>query len=129
MTRFWLMIGALSALACGGGAGTGGTYCVIVDASTHDFLCETGTLAVSVSNTCEQELTLTEPIIDPECSDLLTISNTDGVMTLAPGEAANFEVQYLQGQTELWDCRITFPHDLAGEASPELPVAGGGDSC
>lgn len=122
-----LSILGLMALGCGGGFEDEGSYCLELSPSTHDYGCSGDTLSVELTNVCGTAVTFGEPIIDDACADRVVVNGEGG--TLGDGETAIFEVSYQPIGTEPWDCRITFVHDYPTEPEPELPVAGGGDTC
>lgn len=122
-------LGALFLMGCGGGVGGTGSYCVEVDPVVYDFGCESGTLQATVTNSCGVALEVTEPVVDPACSDRITVDLVEGTPALEDGQTVVFDITYTPVSTDLWDCSVTFPHDLATEPAPELPLAGGGTAC
>ena len=122
----WLAFG-LALTSCGGGLAGEGTFCIEVDPPTHNFDCEAGTLTVEVSNFCGLPITLGAPTVGAACVGVEVDGPTQE--TIEDGESTEFTLTYTPDGTEAWDCTVAFSHDLAEEPDPEVPLAGGGDSC
>ena len=119
----------LSAVSCGGGVDDIGSYCVVLSPPTHDFGCDGGSIQVSVTNECEFDLSLDDPLVDVTCEDRVSTSLVTGLYDLAPGESADFDITYSPVGTGAWDCQVSFSHDLASASFPVLSLSGGGDLC
>lgn len=125
-----LAIAALLPLSCGGGLAGTGSYCIEVDPTVYTFDCTGGEVDVTVTNLCGAPIVLSGPLPDAVCAERVTISPEDGA-SLEDGDSVVYRVTYSDAAvtTEAWDCTVAFPHDLAGEPAPEVPLAGGGQAC